>query len=212
MGEPRKVFRIEQMAATRFRGPSQDNLAPAAHAELVNEINALRAMLANAGTQSDKNAAATRLTAELDRIASAIGKAQHAASMMRITSELEAVVTGTEQATQKVLAAAEEIDQLANNLSAALKGKIEQGIAQDIQDFVIQIFESCNFQDLAGQRITKVMATLRLIEEQIASLSDAVKAASAVARQDGVQQLHGPRLDFDPGHASQTDIDSMFYS
>jgi chemotaxis protein CheZ len=212
MGEPRRVFRIEQMAASRFRGFSQDNLVPTARTALMNEINALRAMLACAGTprQSDKNAAATRLTSELDRIASAMGKEQHAASMMRISRELEAVVNGTEQATQKVLAAAEEIDQLANNLSAALRGKIEQGIAQDIQDFVIQIFESCNFQDLAGQRITKVMATLRMIEEQIANISDAVKTASTAARQDGVQKLHGPRLDCDPDHASQSEIDSMF--
>jgi chemotaxis protein CheZ len=120
------------------------------------------------------------------------------------------VVTGTEQATQKVLAAAEDVDHLANNLSAALKGKIEQGLAQDIQDLVIRIFEACNFQDLVGQRITKVMTTLQGVEDQTASLVDVLKMATTVARCDSTQPLHGPRLDFDPGHASQADIDAMF--
>ncbi len=81
------------------------------------------------------------------------------------------MVSGTAQATQKILAAAEEIDQAADSLSAALKGRIEQGAAQDIRDLVIRIFEACNFQDLIGQRITKVMATLKPIEDQLMSPS-----------------------------------------
>ena len=40
--------------------------------------------------------------------------------MTRIAHELEEVVDSTERATQQVLAAAEEIDQVANNLAAAL--------------------------------------------------------------------------------------------
>jgi len=221
MGEPRKVFRIEQTAAARHRECSEHSHAPANQAELIiSELSALHATLASAATarQSDNNAAAgaaaaMRLASELDRLAGTIGLSpdQHAASIARIGRELEAVVTGTEQATQKVLAAAEEIDQLAKNLSAALKGKIERGIAHDIQDFVIKIFEACNFQDLAGQRINKVMATLQVIEERIASLIDALKSAATMVRCDDIQHLHGPRLDFDLGHASQADIDALFY-
>ncbi len=118
--------------------------------------------------------------------------------------ELEAVTTGTEQATQKILAAAEEIDQLANNLSAALKGKIEQDLAQDIADTVIRIFEACNFQDLIGQRVSKVMTTIKLIEGRRDH-----RRASAAAN-DSAQFLHGPRLDSDDGHVTQDEIDAMF--
>ena len=80
--------------------------------------------------------------------------------MTRIADELDAVTAGTAQATQKILAAAEEIDQLADNLSAALKGRLEQELAQDIADSVLRIFEACNFQDMIGQRVAKVMKTL----------------------------------------------------
>jgi chemotaxis protein CheZ len=119
------------------------------------------------------------------------------------------VTDGTEQATQRILAAAEEIDQLANNLSAALKGKIEQGLAQDIQDLVVRIFEACNFQDLIGQRVSKVMTTLKSVEDHITSVLDEIKTMSA--RPSGeAQYLHGPRLEHDTGHVSQIDIDAIF--
>jgi chemotaxis protein CheZ len=124
--------------------------------------------------------------------------------------ELSAVVTGTERATQKILAAAEEIDSVANTLSAALKGKIEQNLAHDIQDLVIEIFEACNFQDLIGQRVAKVSATLRFVEDHIARVLDEIKNPAAATRRDGAQTLHGPRLDIDDGHASQGEIDALF--
>jgi chemotaxis protein CheZ len=130
--------------------------------------------------------------------------------LTRIANELLAVTDGTEQATQKILAAAEEIDQLANNLSAALKGKIEQGLAQDIQDLVIRIFEACNFQDLNGQRVDKVMTTVKFIEDHITSVLDEIKTMSTLTSGDGAQYLHGPRLEHDIGHVSQLDIDAIF--
>jgi hypothetical protein len=131
-----------------------------------------------------------------------------AAHLTRIARELDAVTDGTAQATQKILAAAEEIDQLANNLSAALKGKIEQGGAEDIQDLVIRIFEACNFQDLIGQRITKVMLTLHAAETPAGAASD--KIGEAPRHGNAVQYLHGPRLDSDRGHITQSEIDVMF--
>ncbi len=51
------------------------------------------------------------------------------AGVARIAQEFDAVVSGTAQATQKILAAAEEIDQAADNLSVAPNNRIEQGVA-----------------------------------------------------------------------------------
>jgi chemotaxis protein CheZ len=225
MSEPRKIFRIEERAASRLGAPSTDAQAPLRHAELMQEISALRAMLAamaqppSDGSGAPRNGATARLASELNLIAGAIGGETARASavgpapamppMTRIAHELEEVVDSTERATQKVLAAAEEIDQVANNLVAALSGKFEQGLAKDIQDLVIRIFEACNFQDLAGQRIAKVLATLNFVEDHVSRVLEEIKNPSA-ARRDGAQYLHGPRLDIDSGHVSQADIDEMF--
>jgi chemotaxis protein CheZ len=226
MPEPRKIFRIEERAASRLGEQVIDaQQAPLRHAALMQEIAALRAMLAAmAQPASDRsgaarNGATARLTSELNLIAGAIGgeAARTGAAgpdpamppMTRIAHELEEVVDSTERATQKVLAAAEEIDQVANNLAAALTGKFEHGLAKDIQDLVIKIFEACNFQDLTGQRIAKVLATLNFVEDHVTRVLEEIKNPSAT-RRDGAQYLHGPRLETDSGHVSQADIDEMF--
>jgi chemotaxis protein CheZ len=226
MSEPRKIFRIEETAAARLASGLEDTQAALRHAEIMQELKALRAALGDTAPAQPPNnpkpqdPEAKRLTSELHLIYDALSGAKGAAAgpdtgpaslapINRIAHELDAVVKGTEQATQRVLAAAEQIDQVANNLSAALKGKIEQGLAQDIQDLVIKIFEACNFQDLAGQRVAKVMATLLYVEAHITRVLDELKHGPA-PRHDGSQQLHGPRLETDRGHVSQNDIDAMF--
>jgi chemotaxis protein CheZ len=137
----------------------------------------------------------------------------------RMFRELGAVVGGQERAIQQVLAAAEDIDEAANTLSAAVKREQEQALAQDIRDQVIRIFEACNFQDLAGQRITTVLATLKFIEDRIARMMEiwggieAFKdytAAALAEREPGPILLNGPRLEGDQGHASQDEIDALF--
>ncbi|MCZ7641800.1 MAG: chemotaxis protein [Pseudorhodoplanes sp.] len=81
----------------------------------------------------------------------------------RVNQELNAVVNGTTEATDRILKAAETIEQTAGMLGAALKSEHEQGLAQDIQDQVTQIFEACNFHDLTSQRISKVLGTLNQV-------------------------------------------------
>jgi chemotaxis protein CheZ len=134
----------------------------------------------------------------------------------RATRELDAVVDGTESATQQILEAAEIIEEAANSLSASVKSEQDRALAQDIRDHVIRIFEACNFQDISSQRIAKVLATLKFIEERIAHMmdiwggSDALKDYAPAIGEAEQQLLNGPRLGDDHGHASQDDIDKMF--
>jgi chemotaxis protein CheZ len=219
MAEPCKVFRIEQSAAARLEPNVETAQSALRHAAILRELATLRAAIGAATPPRARPGAASaggessRLSNELTLIAGAIrggesggeSSAQAAAPMSRIDHELNAVVSGTEAATQKILAAAEEIDSTANTLSAALKGRLEQDLAQDIQDQVIAIFEACNFQDLIGQRVAKVLAAVKFVEDHIARVLEEIKTASAAA-----EALHGPRLDGDRGHASQDDVDAIF--
>jgi chemotaxis protein CheZ len=221
MAAQRKVFRIEEMVAAPLPQTADDAQAPSRHAELMAELASLRGVVTALASAQSISAAArhgaetARLKCELDIIAGAIaGGGGMAASgspgatpMTRIARELEEVLSSSETATQKVLAAAEQIDQVANNLSAALTGKFEQGLAQDILDLVIRIFEACNFQDVAGQRISKVLATLKFLEDHVNRVLAEINNAAGAPR-DGM--LHGPRLEIDSGHISQAEIDAMF--
>jgi hypothetical protein len=191
MAGPRRIFRIQETDALRRTPPSEDQDVARRHGEIMHELGALRAGLAVAVPTPRERAArdGPRLQTE---------------QFTRIARELDAVLKDSEQATQQILAAAEDIDQAANNLSAALKGEIEQGLAQDIRDRVIQVFEACNFQDLTSQRVAKVMAALDRTEQEIRRVFAALQEA------DAAPPVHGPRLDGDRGHVSQGEIDILF--
>lgn len=236
-----KLFRIEHVShpgASFEPKTRREPTAAARHAEVMEELRELRRQLALPDREIQKVVEsyktqvieAHKLKSELDLIQEAITKTKHEIAtvhltgfkgpeMVRVTHELDAIVDGTEQATQAILSAAEEIDQAANSLSASLKNDHEKDLAHDIQDRVIHIFEACNFQDLTGQRITKVVATLKFIEQHIARMMDiwggidAFKDADpeAFAEREGDKRLvNGPKLDGEAGHASQDDIDALF--
>jgi chemotaxis protein CheZ len=215
MPERRKVFRVEKMAAPHGESPSAGNSASSCCEEVMRELAALRAMLAAAPLRAAESAERARFMSRLRDIRSVIAGAEPAvagngiaavnAPMSRFTHELEAAVKTSERATQKILAAAEEIDQAANNLSAAVKGNSEQGLAQDIRDRVIAIFEACNFQDVTSQRLAKVRTALEGMEKLIGAALDELESNTLPA-------AHGPRLDDDDGHVSQSEVDSLFAS
>jgi chemotaxis protein CheZ len=239
----RKLFRVQEVGNSQLPAASAiDADAALRHYEVMTELKALRASLQPQTLPApvvveevDESMhlqikQVQKLKSELDLIHAAINRTKqeiatlhvtgfNGPEMSRVTNELDAVVAGTEQATQNILKAAEDIDQAANALTAALKTEYEKGIASDIQDHVIGIFEACNFQDLTGQRITKVVSTLKFIETHIVSMMEiwggieAFKdyAPAARSQRDGdAKLLNGPRLEEDPGHASQDDIDALF--
>jgi chemotaxis protein CheZ len=171
-----------------------------------------------------------KLKVELDLIQDAInrtkreiavlhGKSFDGNEMAKVNGELGAVVGGTEQATQQILEAAESIDQAASALSKVNSPEQQKLLSEEIQERVISIFEACNFQDLTGQRISKVMSTMRFIEQHINAMMeiwggvDAIRAHAPHiidAREGDARLLNGPKLDGDAGHASQDDIDALF--
>lgn len=135
----------------------------------------------------------------------------------KVTDELDAVVQGTEQATEAILTAAETVEDRVGNLSAKLAGD-DQGMANDAAEAVMTIFEACNFQDITGQRITKVVKTMRFIEERIDSMMeiwggmesfDEVQTLDVAPKGDAAL-LNGPASDDDSNVASQDDIDALF--
>jgi chemotaxis protein CheZ len=171
-----------------------------------------------------------KLKVELDLIHEAInrtkreiavlhGKSFSGDEMTKVTGELGAVVGGTEEATQQILEAAEAIDEAASAMGKTQSADQQARLSQDIQERVITIFEACNFQDLTGQRIQKVMGTMKFIEHHINVMMeiwggvDAIKAHAPPVVDERVgdaRLLNGPKALGEEGHASQNDIDALF--
>lgn len=169
-----------------------------------------------------------RLEAEMSAIRSAIQQTKTEIATLhqsgfqgkelgKVTDELDAVVLGTEQATEAILTAAETVEDRVGNLSAKLLGD-DQGMANDAAEAVMTIFEACNFQDITGQRITKVVKTMRFIEERIDSMMDIWGGMESfeeveildVGPKGDAALLNGPAMAEDTNVASQDDIDALF--
>jgi chemotaxis protein CheZ len=242
MGTPmpvqRKVFRIEEQARPRAhhdapRGPSKD---AAPERAFMAELQSLRALI-EPQPAVDRDALeraraqiaeAQAFKHELCLIHAAVEQSKGEMSALhtdaerselgRASRELSAIVGGTERATQAILRAAEVIDHAAGALSASLKSAHDKGLASDIQERVIQIFEACNFQDITGQRVANVVTTLNRIENHIASLREVWRQVQYIApptAEDANKEprlLNGPKLPGDRGHSGQADIDLMFRS
>jgi chemotaxis protein CheZ len=196
-------------------------------AEIARETADAQALLETYRAQIEQ---CEKLKVELDLIHDAInrtkreiatlhGKSFDGQEMAKVNGELGAVVGGTEQATQQILEATEAIDQAATALSKNISPDQQKLLSEEIQERVVSIFEACNFQDLTGQRISKVMTTMKFIEQHIYTMMDiwggvdAIKAHAIPivdTREGDDKLLNGPKLDGDIGHASQDDIDAMF--
>lgn len=122
------------------------------------------------------------------------------------TDELDAIVGNTEEATGTILDAAEKIEAIAAKLD------IEPGM--QLADAVTRIYEACNFQDITGQRISKVVTALKTIEGRVESLVKAVGGVAALPAGPGTEEaktdaelLNGPQLP--PNAKTQDEIDAL---
>ena len=128
------------------------------------------------------------------------------------TGELDAIVSATEQATYDILNAAEEVQRLVLRLP-------EDGdtgaIRRSLEDQVTSILTACSFQDITGQRTTKVVNAIRFLEERVNSMvaiwgtdKNGVRptvAATMDSRPDA-HLLNGPAL---AGGLSQEQADAL---
>ncbi|MCV6547527.1 MAG: protein phosphatase CheZ [Cohaesibacter sp.] len=123
--------------------------------------------------------------------------------------ELDAVVDATENATNTIMGAAEEImcaDPSNHDAYAAL-----------VNDKIIEIFEACSFQDITGQRISKVVRTLSLIDQRVSSFIERLKVQDLeepAAQEENEEErrrreliLHGPQHSGEG--VNQDDVDQM---
>jgi chemotaxis protein CheZ len=131
----------------------------------------------------------------------------------RATDELDAIVKSTEAATGTILDSAETLEKIAQEVAG------DHG--EKITAVVTAIYEACNFQDITGQRINKVVNTLKHIEAEldklVALFGDQLKRSSTAAKMTKVNDqrsdkhlLNGPQLA--EKATSQAEIDALLAS
>ncbi|MBE1237063.1 protein phosphatase CheZ [Phaeovibrio sulfidiphilus] len=138
--------------------------------------------------------------------------------MKRATLELDAIVGATEEATEQILGATESINANVDTIRAFASGSAEVlASVEVIEHDVTRIMEACTFQDITGQRITRVIRTFEFIEDRLRTIIETlgvdsfteIPVSSAdVVIHSGDELVNGPQLG---GSAlSQDDIDALF--
>ncbi|MBP2160657.1 MULTISPECIES: protein phosphatase CheZ [Asticcacaulis] len=179
---------------------------------LMQQSEALVALMRGFFQQLDK-----RRSEEFSIIAGYIAKAKeeiremrpHDISQDRIPTagaELEAITRDTENATHAIMNSAEAIMGY-DGSDPDYKSKVD--------DEVMKIFEACSFQDITGQRVSKVVNVLKQIEERVGRLAStlgiddgAPKEMSAEEKRRHDLLLNGPAIG--GPETKQDAIDAMF--
>lgn len=125
--------------------------------------------------------------------------------------QLDAIVSATEEAATTIMDAAEKMEEVAEK-----SGEKE---AAELRDISMMLFEASSFQDICGQRITKVMTMLRVLEEKLSALAESLgdtqidEADDEVTfdadglEEDDKRLLEGPQLEGEG--TSQAEIDAI---
>ena len=171
---------------------------------------------------------AERLKFDLQELSEAIERTKQEIATLRsadptndkiatASEALRAVVGDTEYATNGIINAAEAIEDVAGRLRAELTGDSQTQV-DELFEHATAIFEACNFQDITGQRITKVVNTMEFIDERVRKMMEiwggdsafaSVTSGEVKAPPQAGEELHGPAIQGD-GSISQDEIDALF--
>jgi len=132
----------------------------------------------------------------------------------QMSDELDAIVGHTETATNTIMENVEAISDLVIEVRKISENESVTEILNKIENHAGEVFTACSFQDITGQRITKVVRSLAFVEERVNTLigmwgKDALSAeiAEEIPVDADEALLNGPQLDGQG--VSQEDVDRM---
>ncbi len=140
------------------------------------------------------------------------GAPDHFGSM---SEQLDEIIHATEGATNTIMESCEGIDTLMGEARGHCTDPVLGAVIEGVTERVNAIFEACSFQDITGQRISKVVNSLKFVEERIAAIvvtwgkEELTKVVVEIKEEpdEYKRYLHGPQL---PGQGiDQTKVDEL---
>lgn len=153
-----------------------------------------------------------RIRKELAAIGPSTGE-DHFTSM---SDQLDAIVQATEEATNTIMESMEGVEAILSEVKGAIADPALKARIGECEDRVGAVYEACSFQDITGQRINKVVKSLKFIEERVMALigmwrPDELKEAAGNLKKELTEEqklLNGPQLK--GKGVSQNEVDKLF--
>ena len=218
MNDVERIAALETNLHSKIRQASAATQNPLSPEDITNIVRDVVSSLTGDVTVSD-----LKFYAELEELAQFIRHAKQEIAEIKpkeissshiphATDELDAVVGATEEATNKIMDVCDTISGIAGNCAPE--------VSEELVNCTTRIFEACNFQDITGQRITKVVQTLKYIDTKVEALLKALgeeihregrggKEGGGVVSEEDFEKalLNGPQL---PDKAiDQAEIDKL---
>lgn len=134
-----------------------------------------------------------------------------------VADQLAAISDETSSATNEIMEATEGIQEVNDRLINEIKFKGAKPNFDIINTNVNRVLEACTFHDITGQRLTKIVDAINMLESTLNAIAtvigrDALEATDveqkSIHRDDDGIELAGPQIG--GTELSQDDIDSLF--
>jgi len=86
--------------------------------------------------------------------------------------QLDAIVKATEKATNSIMQSTENSISAVDKLRAGITDSAQIALLDQIVHDSSNILEACSFQDITGQRVSKVVKSVTYVEERVNALID----------------------------------------
>lgn len=138
-------------------------------------------------------------------------------SFHSMSEQLTAIAQSTEEASHVILESSETIAGYSDQLNEMVEDEAAKELCEKIASESMRAMEACSFQDLTGQRVTRILSSLRFVEDRVNAMvelcgQEAIeKMSQELADQEPEPEdviMHGPQS---PGASiSQDEIDALF--
>mgnify|MGYP003978043509 CR=1 FL=1 len=132
-----------------------------------------------------------------------------------MSDQLDAIVDATEEATNTIMESVEQATELLSSIRPDVNDA-QKAVIDSAIDISNNVFEACSFQDITGQRVSKVMKSIIYVEERVNNLisiwgkdeMDKIEVKPVKEKTEDEKLLDGPQL---AGKGiSQSEIDALF--
>ena len=129
--------------------------------------------------------------------------------------QLDGVVEATKDASDSIMEAIEKNNDAVARLKGSIKDAALIDVLEDIENNNNTVFEACAFQDITGQRVSKIVKSVSYVEERVTALReiwgddelDKVERVVVELTEDE-KLLNGPQSKANA--ISQDEIDKLF--
>lgn len=87
-----------------------------------------------------------------------------------MSDQLDAIVQATEEATNTIMECMEKNDDIIIELKKSITDPNQVEMLDQISNNGADVFEACSFQDITGQRVTKVVKSVTYVEDRVNAL------------------------------------------